>query len=258
MKKIILLLVSVLALGMIAPVSAKVVTEKKEKKEKKKKEKKQKKPYVWTMPPLTGNKDFDDYLKLCDDLNNKIVAYAEDITFYDVAEIHVIDESGEKDITYQVVDSAGNLRSSNLAFQQNMELVMSYPLIALDITNLTLASTNASLALPELGLNSLAYGKYMKAGPILIGRGGKEMKEIYKRARNQAKQIKALKKGNIDEVKALNAEINAGDVDGGTASIRVIEMKKADYEAEFERITKEDADNPIANDDIPEEKFEEE
>jgi hypothetical protein len=250
MKKIILLLVSVLALGMIAPVSAKVVTEKKEKKEKKKKEKK---PYVWTMPPLTGNKDFDDYLKLCDDLNNKIVAYAEDITFYDVAEIHVIDESGEKDITYQVVDSAGNLRSSNLAFQQNMELVMSYPLIALDITNLTLASTSASLALPELGLNSLAYGKYMKAGPILIGRGGKEMKEIYKRARNQAKQIKALKEGKIDDIKALNAEINASDVEAGTASIRVIEKQKTNYDTELEKVTQEDNETPIEEMEIPEE-----
>ena len=217
------------------------------------KKKKAKKPYVWVMPALTGNKDFDDYLKLCDDLNNKIVAYSDSIVFYEVAEVHVIDESGEKDIQYHVVDSAGNLRSANKAYQQNFDLIMAYPLIALDMTNLTLASSTATLALPDLGLNSLTYGKYLKAGPILIGRGGKEMKEIYKRARNQAKQIKALKEGKIDDVKALNAEVNASDVEAGTASMRVIEMQKSDYDSELEKVTQEDNETPVSNEEIPEE-----
>jgi hypothetical protein len=190
MKKLLTFIALSMCLGLIMPAQASTLTDKKEKKEKKKKEKK---PYVWEMPALTGNKDFDDYLKLCDDLNNKIVSYSENIVFYEVAEVHVIDESGEKDIQYHVVDSAGNLRSANKAYQQNFDLITAYPLIALDMTNLGLASTTASLALTDLGLNALSYGKYLKAGPILIGRGGKEMKEIYKRARNQAKQIKALK-----------------------------------------------------------------
>lgn len=250
MKKLLTFVALSMCLGLIAPVQANNFVDKKEKKEKKKKAKK---PYVWVMPALTGNKDFDDYLKLCDDLNNKIVAYSDSIVFYEVAEVHVIDESGEKDIQYHVVDSAGNLRSANKAYQQNFDLIMAYPLIALDMTNLTLASSTATLALPDLGLNSLTYGKYLKAGPILIGRGGKEMKEIYKRARNQAKQIKALKEGKIDDVKALNAEINASDVEAGTASIRVIEKQKTDYSTELEKVTKEDNETPIEEMEIPEE-----
>lgn len=250
MKKLLVFMACVLSMGLVLPVSAEMSPEKKEKKEKKKKEKK---PYEWKMPALTGDKDFDDYLKLCDDLNNKIVAYAENIVFYEVAEIHVIDESGEKDIQYHVVDSAGNLRSANKAFEQNFQLIASYPLIALDMTNLGLASTTASLALPNLGLNSISYAKYLKAGPILIGRGGKEMKEIYQRARSQAKQIKALKAGKIDELKALNAEVNASEVDAGAASMRVIEKQKVDYASELEKVTQEDAENPITNDEIPEE-----
>lgn len=250
MKKLLTFVALSMCLGLIAPVQANNFVDKKEKKEKKKKAKK---PYVWVMPALTGNKDFDDYLKLCDDLNNKIVAYSDSIVFYEVAEIHVIDESGEKDIQYHVVDSAGNLRSANKAFQQNFDLVMAYPLIALDMTNLGLASTSASLALADLGLNAISYGKYIKAGPILIGRGGKEMKEIYKRARAQAKQIKALKEGKIDDVKALNAEVNASDVEAGTASIRVIEKQKTNYDTELEKVTQEDNETPIEDMEIPEE-----
>lgn len=250
MKKLLTFVALSMCLGLIAPVQANNFVDKKEKKEKKKKAKK---PYVWVMPALTGNKDFDDYLKLCDDLNNKIVAYSDSIVFYEVAEVHVIDESGEKDIQYHVVDSAGNLRSANKAFQQNFDLVMAYPLIALDMTNLGLASTSASLALADLGLNAISYGKYIKAGPILIGRGGKEMKEIYKRARAQAKQIKALKEGKIDDVKALNAEVNASDVEAGTASMRVIEMQKSDYDSELEKVTQEDNETPVSNEEIPEE-----
>lgn len=250
MKKLLAFIALFMCLGLIIPTQASTFIDKKEKKEKKKKAKK---PYVWVMPALTGNKDFDDYLKLCDDLNNKIVAYSDSIVFYEVAEIHVIDESGEKDIQYHVVDSAGNLRSANKAFQQNFDLVMAYPLIALDMTNLGLASTSASLALTDLGLNAISYGKYIKAGPILIGRGGKEMKEIYKRARAQAKQIKALKEGKIDDVKALNAEVNASDVEAGTASMRVIEMQKSDYDSELEKVTQEDNETPVSNEEIPEE-----
>lgn len=251
MKKLLVFFACILSLGLVLPVSAEMSPDKKEKKEKKKK--KEKKPYVWKMPALTGNKDFDDYLKLCDDLNNKITAYAENIVFYEVVGVRVMDETGEHEIKYHVVDSLGNLRSANKAFEQNFQLITSYPLIALDMTNLGLATSTATLALTDLGLNSISYAKYLKAGPILIGRGGKEMKEIYKRARAQAKQIKALKEGNIDQLEALNAEVNASEVDAGAASIRVIEKNKADYDAELAKVTQEDAENPIENDEIPEE-----
>lgn len=251
MKRFFYFIVCCLCMAIVTPVTAEVPAEKKEKKEKKGKKKKD--AYVWKMPALTGDKDFDDYLNLCDSLNSKIENYKEDITFYEVAEIHIVDENGEKDIRYHVVDSMGNLRSANKAFIQNFDLIMAYPFITLDMTNLGLAATLATTSLPNLGLNSITYAKYLKAGPILIGRGGKEMKEIYKSARHQAKMIKTLKEGKIDDVKALHAEVNAGSIDAGTASLKVIEMKKADYETAFKKITKEDNENPITSNEIPEE-----
>mgnify|MGYP003538097426 FL=1 len=72
MKKLFSVFALLMCMGMVMPVSANVSNDKKEKKEKKTKKTK---PYVWTMPALTGNKDFDDYLKLCDDLNNKITQH---------------------------------------------------------------------------------------------------------------------------------------------------------------------------------------
>ncbi|MGN1263093.1 MAG: hypothetical protein ACI4TW_03565 [Prevotella sp.] len=241
MKKYFLALVlCLISLGMIMPTEANAQKKKKE--------------FKWTLPELTGNANFDEYLLKCDTLYNNIQNYCNNIVFYDVAEITVIDENGEKDIKYQVVDKDGNLRSSNKAFQQNMNLIMAYPDIALDMTNMALYTTSATAALPGLGMKSLSYGKYLKAGPNIISLGGDEMKKIYKKARAQAKQIKALKQGKIDEVKALQAEVDGGDVNAGTASLRAIEMNKANYEEQFGKIEMEDNQvGDVTSADIPEE-----
>lgn len=256
-SKVLSFIMCFLCLEMLMPVMSYANNgddDKKAKKEKPKKEKKEKKPYVWAMPKLTGVKEVDEYLLQCDSMNTRIKRYSEDITFYEVAEIHVIDENGEQDIQYCVVDSAGNVRSSNLALLQNLDIVFAYPLLALDATNLTLSTTNATLALGNAPLLALSHGKYLKAGPILAGRALKEMKVIYKKARAQAKQIKALKAGKIDEVKALNAEVNAGDVDAGTASIRVIEKKKTDFDAQLAEALNVDAENSSVDEqELPEE-----
>lgn len=245
MKKLFTLIACAIAMGMMMPSTAFAG---------KKKEKKEKKPYEWVMPELTGNESFDEYLLKCDTMYNQIRSYCDSIVFYEIAEITVIDENGEKDIKYQVVDEAGNLRSSNLAFKQNLDLVMAYPEIALDMTSMAAYTASATAALPSLGLNALSYGKYVKAGPKIIGMGGSEMKKIYKKARAQAKQIKALKAGKIDEVKALQAEVNGGDVEAGAASLRTLEMNKADYEEQFGKIQAEDnAAGDIIDQDIPEE-----
>lgn len=247
MKKFFALIACAIAFCMVMPTM--VYAEKK-------KAKKEKKPYVWVMPELSGNSDFDEYLLKCDTLYSKIQSYCDSIVFYEIAEITVIDENGEKDTKYQVVDEAGTLRSSNLAFQQNLNLVMAYPGIALEMTEMAALTATATATLPSLGLKALAYGKYIKAGPKIIGLGGTEMKKIYKKARAQAKQIKALKKGKIDEVKALQAQVKGGDVEAGAASLRTLEMSKADYEAQFGKLTEEDAKvGDVVDQDIPEEEI---
>lgn len=224
-----------------------------QKKEKEKKEtvKKEKQPYEWAMPELSGNADVDTYLKKCDTLYNKIQNYCNNITFYEMAEITVKDADGNEEKNYQIVDKDGNLRSSNLAFQQNLDIIMAYPGIMLDMTDLATAQAAALLAAPKLGLNALKYGKYIKTGPNIIKMGGAEMKNIYQHARTQAKQIKALKAGKIDEVIALNAEIMSGEVDAGTASMKQLTMDKEDYEKQLQAITEVDNATPMGE--LPEE-----
>ena len=240
MKKFFSLVICALAVAIMMPAEAEAA------------KKKEKKPYEWVMPELSGNPDVDLYLLKCDTLYTKIQDYCNNITFYEMAEITVKDENGNEEKTYQIVDKDGNLRSSNLAFKQYLDLVLAYPLIALDMTDLATCQLAAVAAAPNLGLGALKYGKYIKAGPNIIKMGGAEMKKIYKRARAQAKQIKALKAGKIDEAVALNAEVNAGEVDGGTASIKQQTMTKADYDKQLEAITAIDNTTSIGGD-IPEE-----
>ena len=50
--------------------------------------------------------------------------------------------------------------------------------LMLDMTNAGLESANAALALPQLGLNALKFGKYVKGGPAVISQGIKTVKDI--------------------------------------------------------------------------------
>ena len=110
MKKLSLILICLLAAGIMMPTEVNAQKKKKE--------------FKWALPELTGDASFDEYLLKCDTLYNNIKGYCNNIEFYEVAEITVIDENGEKDTQYQVVDKDGNLRSSNKAFQQTMDLII--------------------------------------------------------------------------------------------------------------------------------------
>ena len=235
MKKFLTCIACALAMTIAMPTSSFGADKKKEKKAKKKAE--------WVLPELTGNEGFDTYLLKCDTLNTKIKSYCDSIEFFEMAEITVSDETGEKDIQYAIVNEAGELRSSNKAFKQNMDIILAYPLIAADITGLAAYTATATASLPSLGMKALSYGKYVKSGPSIIGDGFQEMKKIYKKARGQAKQIKALKEGKIDEIPAIQAEINGGDVEAGAATLRKIEMSKADFEKQLNIIKKVDEEN---------------
>lgn len=253
MKRITTLLLCALVLGIVMPQNAMA--------QKKKNQKKSDKTYVWELPELTGNKEFDHYLLLCDTLNTEIKKYSEGISFFQMRPIVVMEDGQEIERQWCMVDTTTNtLRSSGEAFKQNMDIILAYPDILLDMTNLTLATTSAGLELTNLsGLKAVSYAKYLKAGPNIIATGGKEMKKIYKLARTQAAQIKDLKAGKVDDDYARNAEIEASDVDAGDASMNVlisskpIQMDKATYEKQKGEINKKDAENPISDEPIPEE-----
>lgn len=228
------------------------------------KPKKESKPYEWKMPALTGNADFDQYLLKCDTINTRISSYCNDITFYQMRPVVVTEngQEGEQEFDRQwcMIDPETNtLRSSNAAFKQNLDIILSYPMLVLEMTSLATYTASATTALPNLGLKSVSYAKYLKAGPKMIAAGGAEMKKIYKAARAQAKQIKDLKAGKVDDDYARNAEVEASSVDAGSASMATlistqpVYLAKSSFEQQMGEVKKQDAAISIDNYDIPEE-----
>ena len=122
MKKLFTIILCAIALGVVIPQQAFGQDDKKEKKEK------QKKPFVWEMPKLTGDKTFDDYLKTCDTLYNRIRNYSDGIVFYKVKKGIVTDKkTGEKKEVMGVFDEQGNYRSSGKALSSRRWLTAGAP-----------------------------------------------------------------------------------------------------------------------------------
>ncbi|MBQ2674320.1 MAG: hypothetical protein IJG07_06540 [Prevotella sp.] len=212
MKKLFTILFCAIALGVVMPQQAFGQDEKKEKKEKKKKEKK---PFVWEMPKLTGDKTFDDYLKTCDTLYNRIRNYSDGIVFYQVKKGLVTDKkTGEQKEVMGVFDEQGNYRSSGKALAQYAQLALQGTGIIADLALITTSTAAATTALPGLGMKAFSYGKYLKAGPKIVQMGTDEIGEIVKMTKTQAKEIRALRKGYNEEGQLKDPSINPADIDG--------------------------------------------
>lgn len=184
---------------------------------KEKKEKKEKKSFVWELPALTENKDFDTYLLTCDTLYTRIQAYNDSIVYYKVVQSDTgqKDDAGQPLYQYAIVDDEGNARNTGRALLQYTDFILTGTNIALDCTNLTLLTTLATTALPSLGLNAFSYAKYLKAGPKIVGMGAKEIGEITRSCKTQAKAIRSLKKsstntGDNKDVVMISSQVPEG------------------------------------------------
>jgi len=218
-----------IALGLIMPQTAFCKNDKKEKKEKK-----EKKPYVWKMPELTGDETFDDYLKTCDTLYNRVRTYSDGIVFYQVKKGIVTDKNtGEKKEVMGVFDEEGNYRSSGKALQQYAELTLQGTSLIADLALITTSTAAATASLPGLGLKALSYGKYIKAGPKIVKMGTDEIGEIIKMTRTQAKAIRALRKGYNEEGQLKDPSIDPSNIDGVDLSkVETVDIVDPDVLAE--------------------------
>ena len=135
MKRLINLMLLALAIAVVAPTSMQA---------QKKKEKKEKKEFVWELPELTKNEDFDKYLLTCDTLNSRIRAYCDSIVFYEVKKIQetdangnvIMDENGKPKEIYAVVDNENHIRGSKEAIFQYADMILSGTSIILDMANI--------------------------------------------------------------------------------------------------------------------------
>lgn len=230
-------LVAIVSLGSSIDLQA-------QKKEKKAKEKKPKKEFVWELPALTKNEDFDTYLLTCDTLYREINKYCENMAFYTVAPIIVIDENGDtlRDANgeifkrYAVVDTTDNyrIRGTKEALLQLTDIILSGTNLLLDIANISLLTATATTALPELGaMNALTYAKYLKAGPKIVQMGTQEIKQIVESCKAQARAVKQLKNGFTESGELKNAQGDASNLEGlDIANIPPVVKSPQAYEEE--------------------------
>lgn len=147
--------------------------------QKKKKEKKPKKEFVWDWDgKKTGVQEVDDYLLGCDSLWTGIENFRKDIDSYEYHD-STFSVNDKKYTAVFMIDTINkNFLSPGLVNWQFAQSTGAVTLLALTATNLALQTTNATMALPKLGLNAFSYGKYIKAGPIIIGKAKKEFDTI--------------------------------------------------------------------------------
>lgn len=194
------------------------------------KKQKEKKPFVWELPKLTGNDDFDRYLLTCDTLYTRIQSYNDSITYYKVEQAPTgeVDDAGKPLYKYKVVDNAGNTYNTLKVVSQYADFILAGTNILLDCTNLTLLTATATTSLPSLGLNAFSYGKYVKSGPQIVSLGGKEVKEIISSYKSQAKAIQTLKKSSTNTGENKDVVMISSQVPDG---IDIIERTSDEFDA---------------------------
>lgn len=200
---------------------------------------KKEKKFEWKLPKLTENKEFDTYLLTCDTLYTRIQAYNDSIVYYKVAQTDTgeKDDAGQPLYKYAVIDDEGNARNTGRALLQYADFILTGTNIVLDCANLTLLTASATTALPSLGLNALSYGKYLKAGPKIVGMGGKEIKEIVSSCKTQAKAIRALRKsstntGDNKDVVMISSQVPEG--------VEIIQKTQEEMDAMVNNAVKEE------------------
>ena len=183
-----LCLAATMLLGCVASVSA-------AKKEKKPKEKKE---YVWDWDGTrSGDPTMDEYLVKVDELWKNLGQYSANYeTFtYKVDTFFVGDKPY---LMAYMQDADGKMASIHRVNWQIANSILDGTNIVLDATNVSLMTANATLALTNLGLAAISFAPYIKGGPMVIGKGMKELSEINKVNTANKKMWKAMKNGAID------------------------------------------------------------
>ena len=188
MKTITKVMIAIMAMLVLNPMG---VTAQKKKKEKK--------AYQWEMPAeLSGDQTVDTYLLSCDTLWNKVQLYTENMTTYIYKVDTLWNVNGAHYIMAHMETADGQYLTRSAANWQLVEAITTGADIVLDATNIGLQTANATMALPNLGLKAISYAKYVKAGPNIIAKAGKEIKELASFRRSQWQSWKAMKINAVD------------------------------------------------------------
>ena len=137
--------------------------------------------------------------------------------------------NGKYYLAAHMEDAEGQYVTRGTVNWQFFNTIMLSTNIVLDATNVGLQTANASLALPSLGLKSLSYAKYLKAGPKVLGLATTGVKDVWKKTKAQSKRWSDMKKASVD-AESLSWTLNDQQKAVFNKCIYIIEIKDVDEE----------------------------
>ena len=150
----------------------------------------------------SGNTTIDDYLVNIDTLYTKVQAYKDEMSSFEF-KFDTLYINEKVYVMTHMVDAEGKLVSRSRVNWQCAQAYAEGTQIILDMTNAGLSSASAALALPQLGLKALSFGKYVKGGPVIIEQGVKAIKEVRGAYMRSSRQWKAMKDGAIEDASSI-------------------------------------------------------
>ena len=163
--------------------------------------KKEKKAYEWKWDGTkSGNETVDAYLMSVDSIWNNMSEFHKMVDTYQYKE-DTLYVNGKYYVQAYMKDDQGNLLTRGAVNWQFVNCGMLSANIISQAALAAMQSANATLALPNLGLKALSFGKYVKAGPVICTKAPKEIGLIWNIRKQQMKSWRGLKAEAIDATK---------------------------------------------------------
>ena len=202
-------------------------------------------------PDVSNIKEFDEYVAECDTLMDSLKVYVNQITWYKVSKIKVVNEDGTTSEILAVVDENDKVRNTSRALRQYMDMISSGTSLAAGAVTITAATAAATSALAKKGFKALKYAKYMTVGPKLAKVCGEGVLDIVKNSRKQAAAIRALKQNFNENGELINPDMDLSQIEGlDINSLPTVEKTKDQLTEEFAAAVSEGAGEDISDEDI--------
>lgn len=159
------------------------------------------KAYEWKWDGTkSGNETVDAYLMSVDSIWNNMSEFHKMVDTYQYKE-DTLYVNGKYYVQAYMKDDQGNLLTRGAVNWQFVNCGMLSANIISQAALAAMQSANATLALPNLGLKALSFGKYVKAGPVICTKAPKEIGLIWNIRKQQMKSWRGLKAEAIDATK---------------------------------------------------------
>ena len=203
------------------------------KKQKKEKQNKKEEAIVWEMPKLSKNKYINDYLKDCDAVWKATKNYEKSTgVAYSLSTTYL---QGDEGVCYKAVsfvDGRGNRLSVNSIIAENEKIIADGKTVKSSMSLMGLKLANASLALPELGLDAIAYGKILRQADKMVTQCEKSVDQVIAEVTAQNETLRALQskalvigqKASTDKVLLLPLDENETVPEGVLQQVRYFNM----------------------------------